>query len=114
MQKQVAVYSDLVGENETTAGLYLIPAHYVWDDCWELSKDLIVEAKVSDGETVATIGLAIEEYGIGDSLKDAVYDLLTSLSDYREALEAREERLGDSALDELKAIRDLIRRKDTN
>lgn len=118
MQEPVAVYSDLVGENSTTAGLYLIPAQYGWDDGWELSRDLIVEAEVSDGETVAKTGLSIdltiEEYGIGDTLKDAVYDLLTSLSGYREALERRQDKLGDSAAADLASLKTLIRRKDSN
>ena len=114
MQEPVAVYSDLVGENATTAGLYLIPAQYGWDDGWELSRDLIVEAEVSDGETVAKTGLTIEEYGIGNTLKDAVYDLLTSLSGYRETLERRQDKLGDSAAADLASLKTLIRRKDSN
>ena len=48
------------------------------------------------------------EYGISAVAPDAITDLIISLGEYRESLERREERLGDSALRELSALRRLI------
>ena len=90
----------------------LLPAGYSWDDSWELARDLRIEIQTSEQETVALPRLTAGEYGVGNSLKEAVYDLLTSLSDYKAALEARETRLADSAVAELKELRELVRRKD--
>ena len=91
----------------------LLPAGYSWDDTWELARDLTVEVQTSEQETVALTRLTVGEYGVGNNLNEAVYDLLTSLSDYKEALEARETGLANSAVAELQALRELVRRKDT-
>ncbi len=92
----------------------LIPAGYVWDSAWELNRELIVEVRVSKHETVALTCLTVPEYGIGDNVKDAVYDLLTSLSGYLEVLESRKDKLGDSAVSDLELLNRLTRRRDTN
>lgn len=101
-----------VEDDPLTVGWHVIPAHYAWDDSWELSRDLIVEVRSSRAETVALTRWSVGEYGVGGNSKAAVYDLLTSLSDYREVLEAREGGLADSALSELKALRALVNRRD--
>ncbi len=90
---------------------YLVPAGFSWDDAWELTRDLMVQVKTSKEETVALACMAVSEYGVGSNTKEAIYDLLTSLSGYKEVLEAREGRLADSALDELKALRTLVHRR---
>lgn len=100
-----------VEECPVTIGWHVIPAHYAWDAAWELSRDLIVEVRSSKAETVALTRWTVGEYGVGDSSKEAIYDLLTSLSDYKEVLEAREDRLADVALNELRALRALVQRK---
>lgn len=92
---------------------YLVPAGYTWDDSWELTRDLVVQVETSEEETVAMTCLSLKEYGLGSNVEAAVYDLLTSLSGYREALEARKERLSGSALNELELLQGLTRRKDT-
>ena len=91
---------------------YLVPAGSSWDDAWELTRDLMVQVKTSEDEMVALTCLSLKEYGLGSNAKEAIYDLLTSLSDYREVLEAREDRLADSALAELKALQALVHRRD--
>ena len=91
----------------------LLPAGYSWDGTWELAGRLTVEVQTSEQETVALTRITPGEYGVGNNLKEAVYDLLTSLSDYKEALEARETRLADSAVEELKELRELVYSKDT-
>ena len=52
----------------------------------------------------------IYEYGTGEEDADALVDLIVSMREYLDALEAREEQLGDSARQELKALRALIKR----
>ena len=101
-----------VEDDPITVGWHVIPAHHAWDDSWELSRDLIVEVRSSRAETVALTRWTVGEYGLGANSKAAIYDLLTSLSDYREVLEAREGRLADSALGELKALQALVHRRD--
>ena len=100
-------------EDNRTTEWHLIPAYYTWDMRWELSRDLIVEVQSSKQESVALTRLTMKEYGVGSNFSDAVYDLLTSLSGYREVLEAREDRLAESAAEELKVLRGLVRRKDS-
>ena len=103
---------DVSTNSSDVSAEYLIPAGYSWDDSWELARDLIVQVETSEHETVALPRLAVDEYGVGSNAKAAIYDLLTSLSDYREVLEAREGRLADSAESELKALRALVHRRD--
>ena len=88
-------------------GLFLVTRGRSWKG-WELTTDLLVEIAASEQEVLATTYLAIAEYGIGESLEEAVADLLTSLSDYRESLEKREDRLGPPAVDDLERLRKLI------
>ena len=103
-----------VSSNSSDASTeYLVPAGYSWDDSWELTRDLIVQVKTSEEETVALTCLSLKEYGLGSNVESAVYDLLTSLSGYREVLEARKERLSGSALSELELLQGLTRRKGT-
>ncbi len=92
---------------------YVIPGGYSWDNAWELARDLIVEVQTSEQETIALTRLSLGEYGIGCNLKEAVQDLLLSLSDYHDALESREGHLADSAKDELNSIRRILRRSTT-
>ncbi|MDE2937423.1 MAG: hypothetical protein OXR67_00675 [Chloroflexota bacterium] len=91
----------------------LLSAGYSWDDSWELARDLRIEVQTSEQEIVALAGLADGEYGVGSNLREAVYDLLTSMSGYLDALQSRENRLSESAATELKALREVVRRKDS-
>ena len=93
----------------TSRGFYVIPAQRLWDGAWELTADLLIETAALKGEATAVTHLTVQEYGTGASLMDAVDDLLTSLRDYRQSLEAREDRLGESAKEDLHALRTLLR-----
>lgn len=92
-------------------GRYVVPAQYSWDNGWELTGDLPVDVRTSQEEVVAAARLTVEEYGVGASVEDAVLDLLTSLTDYCQSLEAREGSLGPPAAKDLEILRGIVRRK---
>ena len=94
----------------STEGPYVIPAQASWGSCWELAIDLTVIVRASRREVLASTNMTVEEYGVGASLDEAIQDLLTSLSDYRESLETRGNTLGKEALEDLGLLRALIRR----
>lgn len=90
---------------------HVIPSDCSWDGDWELTADLVVEIQASGEEVLAVSHhLTVEEYGEGPTVAEAVQDLLTSLSEYRESLEEREARLGASAAADLAKLRGIIRR----
>ena len=97
----------------TRRGLYFIPREHSWDEAWVLLNDLVVSIQSSQNEVVAVTFLThtVQEYGIGSSLDSAISDLLTSLSDYYEFLEDRQDRLATEAVGDLEGLRSLIRRK---
>lgn len=88
---------------------YVILAGHSWDDCWELDADLHVEVSTPPEGTVVVTCLNLQEYGAGDALESAVQDLLTSLSDYYQSLESREDKLAPSAIKDLQTLRKLLR-----
>ena len=91
--------------------LHVIPSDCSWDDDWGLTADLVVEIQTSGEEVLAVSHhLTVEEYGEGASVAEAVQDLLTSLSEYRESLEVREARLDTSAAADLAELRSILRR----
>ena len=91
--------------------LHVIPSDCSWDDDWGLTADLVVEIQTSGEEVLAVSHhLTVEEYGEGASVAEAIQDLLTSLSEYRESLEEREARLGTSAAADLAELRSILRR----
>ncbi len=97
-------------------GDHLLSTGHTWTDgdhqSWGLKKDLPVKVLISPEEVeVLTVGERVEQFGIGDSVGQALHDFLTSLSDILQSLEKREERLGSSALDELNWLRELVCRR---
>ena len=100
---------ELTGNSVSEKGAYFIPAGHSWDSCWELTGNLLVEINTSPEGAVIVTCLDLQEYGIGDSLEIAIEDLLTSLSDYFQSLESREEKLGPSAIEDLRTLRRLLR-----
>ena len=102
--------TESTGNPPSGKGLYYIPAGHSWDDCWELAYDMHIEADTTpdDGSVVVTC-VDLQEYGIGDSLEFAITDLLTSLSDYYQSLESREAKLGPSSVEDLEALKRLLR-----
>ena len=104
-------YADWPEGHDTGREVHVIPADCSWDDDWELADDLLVEIQTSEDEVLAIAHqLTVEEHGAGASFEEAVQDLLTSLSDYRECLEEREARLGATAVADLARLRQVIRR----
>lgn len=78
---------------------------------WRLKSLLLVQTKPARKGWVATGWLeGIAEYGTAENETDAITDLVVSLGEYKEALEKREEGLGDSARRELDYLRKLIER----
>ena len=112
MAEPSSIYSDLPKDSDSDKELLVIPSDCSWDGDWELAGDLVVEIQTSEQEVLAIARqLTIEEYGAGASLEEAVRDLLTSLSEYRESLEEREERLGAPAVADLAKLRKILRRR---
>ena len=87
----------------------ILPAHYSWDNAWELVTDLPIEIQIWEDEVVAVANLSTEEAGGGDTEEEAIFDLVTSLSDYREWLEDHEAKVGPTETEDLKILRRLIR-----
>ena len=78
---------------------------------WSLKSLLLVQIEPTRSGSIAMTWLeGISEYGTGQNEDDAKTDLVISLGEYREALEEREESLGDSARRELDYLRKLIER----
>ncbi len=112
MAELSSIYSDLPKGSSSDKELLVIPSDCSWDCDWELAGDLAVEIQTSEQEVLAIAHqLTVEEYGAGASLEEAVWDLLTSLSEYRESLEEREERLGAPAVADLARLRKILRRR---
>lgn len=105
------VYADWPDGHCPDKDLHVIPSDCSWDDGWELAGDLVVEVQASGEEVLAVAHhLTVEEYGVGASLEEAVHDLLTSLSEYRESLEEREAKLGAPAVADMTILRSIVRR----
>ena len=106
------VYADLPKGPDPDKERHVIAADCSWDGYWELAGDLVVEVQTCQEEVLAIAHqLTVEEYGAGASLEEAVRDLLTSLSDYRESLEEREARLSPPTVADLAKLRSIIRRR---
>ena len=99
---------------------FIIPARYSWEDGWEESWELLDDLHVEVREcfecqqVLVGFPLAFEEYGVGSTWHAAVFDFLTSLSDYYESLLDLEDGLGPPAQEDLAMLRKLLRAKATN
>ena len=112
MAEPSSIFSDLPKGSDSDKELLIIPSDCSWDGDWELAGDLVVEVQTYREEVLAIAHeLTVEEYGAGASLEEAVQDLLTSLSEYRESLEEREDRLGAPAVADLAKLRKILRHR---
>ena len=112
MAEPFDVHSDSSTVAISSGGAYLIPAKRSWGNpSWELLDELPVEAHYSPSEALVATCLVVQEYGIGETFEGAIEDLLTSLSDYYESLEAREDRLAEAEANDLAKLRLLIKRR---
>ena len=100
--------TDKAGIAESSEAVYLVPQGYAWDDSWRLASDLLVQVCSSWKDVAATTHLTVQEYGVGASFEEAIFDLVTSLSDYRQSLEARQQRLGPAESKDLELLQELL------
>jgi len=78
---------------------------------WCLKSVMLVQVSRAQKESLAMIWLeGVAEYGTGEGDSEAITDLVVSIGEYRESLEKREKKLGDSARKELDCLRRLIER----
>ena len=89
-----------------------MPEGHVWADgerAWRLRRSLVVEFTEENDCAVATLyGETEEEYGEGPDNSGASYDLLTSLSDSLDFLEAKKNVLAPESMRELTWLRGLV------
>ena len=112
MTEPFDVHSDSSAIAISSEGACLIPAKRSWGDpAWELLNELPVEVHDSEPETLVATCKTVQEYGVGETFEEAIEDLLTSLSDYYESLEARENRLAEAEANDMAKLRQLIRRR---
>lgn len=69
---------------------------------------LLAQLKVSRRGVLAITYLDAEEYGSGQTEREAVLDLVSSLAEYKDSLEKREHRLSEGALADLAKLRRLF------
>ena len=82
-------------------------------ETWMLKETMPVKVSVLPERVEAvTVGAVSEAFGAGASVDEALFDLLTLLSDTLRSLEQREDRLGSPSLLELEELRKLIRHQD--
>ena len=99
---------------------FVTPACYSWEDGWEKRWELLAYLHVEVREcfeceqTLAVFPLTFEEYGVGSTWRAAIFDLLTSFSDYYESLLEFEDGLGPPAQEDLAMLCKLLRATPTN
>ena len=71
---------------------------------------LTIEGTISGTDVIARIH-QVDEYGIGQTMEEAVTDLLSSMVEYYELLMSRESKLGDVAQRDLQALSELLERQ---
>ncbi|MBI2171764.1 MAG: hypothetical protein HYU30_07065 [Chloroflexi bacterium] len=81
---------------------------------WRLNSLLLAEVHIAQDSVIALTYLnQTSEYGSGQTPEAALCDLVSSLGEYREALESRRDRLGLSAIGDLAVLENLIARVTT-
>lgn len=74
-----------------------------------LGSILLVQLRTSRDGVLATTYLEAEEYGWGRTEEEAILDLMTSLGEYLESLEAREGQLAEPTFVDLERLHQLFR-----
>lgn len=74
-----------------------------------LGSVLLAQLRTSRDGVLASTYLEAEEYGWGHTEEEAIADLMTSLVEYMESLEAREDQLAESTVGDLERLRQLFR-----
>jgi len=76
---------------------------------WKTRLDSVAEVKL-EGSSIVAMRYDVDEYGIGQSTREALADLLVSLVDYRLSLEKREKKLAAKEQADLALLRVLLER----
>ena len=78
---------------------------------WELLSSLTIQIRTTSDRVIVETWLeSLFEYGTGSSNEEAIADLVVSIGEYLELLEARQPELGDIALKEFAHLRRLVTR----
>lgn len=94
--------------NAETLSLVVLPKGWGLEKGRSLTGMLLAQLRTSRNGVLATTYLEAEEYGWGNTEGEAVMDLVTSLLEYKESLETRQNLLGDAPLADLKKLRQLF------
>lgn len=106
-----STHFEITDVRETTLAVFSIPADADIAG-WHLKSLILAYLQGHKGEWVAATWLeGIAEYGVGADDRDAIEDLVMSLGEYRECLEARKGRLGGTAQQELSTLQRVIERR---
>lgn len=76
---------------------------------WKTRRESVAEVRL-EGSGIVAMHYDVDEYGIGQSTREALADLLVSLVDYRSSLEKREKRLAAKEQADLALLRVLLQR----
>lgn len=93
---------------EEAISLIAIPQGVRVEGLPPLAEVLLAQLKVSRQGVLAITYLDAEEYGSGKTEHEAVLDLVSSLAEYKDSLERREQRLAKGALADLTKLRRLF------
>lgn len=93
---------------EEAVSLVVIESGFKLEGLPPLSAVLLAQLKVSRRGVLAITYLDAEEYGSGQTEREAVLDLVSSLAEYKDSLEKREPRLAEGALADLVKLRQLF------
>jgi len=102
MQSHPSIY-----EPDAWTGMGVITPGGILAGTWKIERYLIVELK-QEGNKAIAIAHDIDEYGIGDTVQDAMSDLLTSMVDCRLSLEKRADKIAEEELRTLKLLKETI------
>lgn len=90
--------------------LIVLPRGWEFKAGRRLNSILLVQVRASRNGVLAITYLEAEEYGWGMSEHEAVMDLMSSLVEYMESLESRQDRLAEPALADLRKLQQLFLR----
>ena len=114
--KPLVLHKPVKTPNPRKADSLTVPAYLVISNDsqigdWRLKSVMVVQLRRTRKQWLATTWLeGVAEYGTAETDGEAITDLVVSLGEYRESLEKREKKLGDSARNELAYLRNLIER----
>jgi len=93
---------------EEATGLIVMAGGFKVENYPPLREVLLAQLKVSRAGVLAITYLDTEEYGSGQTEDQAVADLISSLAEYKDSLEQREDRLSEEAMADLSKLRRLF------